>query len=451
MNTNKAILEKTLPAGRVFFDFEEYPEYTRDATEEVFLPDALFFAESEEDIILTVKVCRENDIPLIIRGAGTGYSGGALAIKGGLLVSIERMDAIDIDVDAKTATVGPGAITGDIMELAEQVGLFYPPDPASYLESTIGGNLAENAGGLRCKKYGVTKDYLLSFMGVDFAGNVIEVDALSPFGLTDILIGSEGTLFIYTKATLRLVDLPKRGITILATYDDPVDAASVVADITANGIVPCIMEYMDGDAIKCSNDFDPKNQIDDCSALLLLETDGDNARTEAKAIEKICNSHSPTAVRTTTDEEERDILWKTRRNLSNAVKKAVAVKTAEDVCVPPSKLLELVAYVRELEQILSLRVNCYGHAGDGNLHVNFLGMEGNEMEQEETEKGIKLLFQKTLELQGTLTGEHGIGITKKAFLHHEFDSDTFNFMMRLKRVFDKKEMLNPGKIFEIVK
>ena len=442
------ILKKTLPSGRVFFSFEDFPTYTKDATEEIFIPDALFFAESEDDVALAVKTCREHAIPLVVRGAGTGYSGGALAVQGGLIVSIERMDDIAIDAAAKTATVGPGAITGDIMALAEATGLFYPPDPASYLESTIGGNLAENAGGLRCKKYGVTKDYVVAGRGVDADGNIVEVGALSPFGLLDVIIGSEGTLFIFTEITLRLIDIPDSGKTILALFDDPVKAARVVADITAAGIVPCIMEYMDGDAIQCSNQYDPAHRIEDCEAMLLMETDGTNALREAGAIETICRGHSPRSLRVTDDKAERDILWATRRNLSKAVKQSVVTKTAEDVCVLPSKLPELVAFVTHLRKTLpQLRVNCYGHAGDGNLHVNFLGTKGSAEEFQETAKGIALLFEKTLAMGGTLSGEHGIGITKKKFLSDEFDASTLGFMRRLKTRLDISGIMNPGKIF----
>jgi glycolate oxidase subunit GlcD len=440
-------IEMALPSERVFFNFEEKPEYTHDATELVFMPDVLFFAETEAEIVTAVKLCREMKIPLIVRGAGTGYSGGALAINGGLLVSIERLDSLKIDAHKKTATVGPGVITADVMKAAEARGLFYPPDPASYEESTIGGNLAENAGGLRCKKYGVTKDYVLSVRGIDSTGEIIEIGLLSPFGLTDVLIGSEGTLFVFTEITLRLIDLPRPGKTIQATFAKAVDAASVVAEVTAAGIVPCIMEFMDGDAIECSNIYDPEHRIDGGAAMLLFETDGANAVAEAESIMAICRKHSPLLLSETADTQEREILWKTRRNLSHAVKQAAEAKISEDVCVPPSRLPELVALVEELGRKLSVRVNCYGHAGDGNLHVNFLGMTGSEQEEKEIEEGIEALFHKTLELGGTLSGEHGIGITKKDYLHQEFDESTLRFMKRLEKRLNPDSLLNPGKIF----
>jgi glycolate oxidase len=447
-SVQKEHITKTLPKDRVFFDFADRTDYTKDATEKVFLPDLLFFAESESDIVTAVTLCRGLALPLIVRGAGTGYSGGALAVNGGLLLSIQRLNSITIDPINKTATVGPGAITGDIMKAAEAKGLFYPPDPASFDESTIAGNVAENAGGLRCKKYGVTKDYLIAIRGVDADSNIVECDLTSPFGLADILTGSEGTLFVFTRFTLRLIDLPRLGQTIQATFNRAVDAASVVAEVTRQGIVPCIMEFMDADAIDCSNQYDPEHRIDGGAAMLLFETDGSHAETEAEAIKAICRAHNPRVLRVAANADERDILWKTRRNLSKAVKQAVKSKISEDVCVAPSRLPELVSFVEELNARFRLRINCYGHAGDGNLHVNFLGMTGESWELEETEKGIRLLFDKTLSLDGTLSGEHGIGITKKEFLPDEFDPPTLEFMKRLKTRLDPKGYINPGKIFD---
>jgi len=443
----KQRLQETLPTGRVSFRFDDKPEYTKDAMEQPFLPDALFFAQSEEDLIMAVDLCRELHIPLIIRGAGTGYTGGALAVSGGLLVSIERMNDIAIDPDKRLAIAGPGAITADIMRAAEKHGLFYPPDPASFEDSTIGGNLAENAGGLRCKKYGVTKDYVVAVRGITTAGDIIDVDAASPFGLTDVFIGSEGTLLAFTRITLRLIDLPRPGRTILAVFANAVDAASVVSGVTASGIVPCIMEFMDRGAIRSSNRYDPAHTIEEGAAMLLFETDGPHAADEAIRIKDICAQFNPVTLREAVDAAERDILWQTRRNLSKAVKSAVKSKIAEDVCVPPSRLPELVAYTEELAARFTIGVNCYGHAGDGNLHVNFLGMTGSDLEEREIKEGIALLFSRTLALGGTLTGEHGIGIAKKDFLAQEFDTSTISFMARLKKCLDPQGFFNPGKIF----
>lgn len=443
----KADLSATLPSGRIFFDFAARPEYTKDATELAFVPDALFFAEAEDDIIAALAVCRRHRLPVVLRGAGTGYSGGALAIAGGLLLSTERMRAIVIDAKRRTATAGPGAITGDIMAAAERQGLFYPPDPASYAESTIGGNIAENAGGLRCKKYGVTKDYVLAVRGITADGRIVTLDHDAPFGLMDVVIGSEGMLLAVTSVTLRLIPLPAPGRTIQAVFSRAVDAADVVAEVTASGIVPAIMEFMDHDAIVCSNQYDRAHRIEEGAAMLLFETDGAGADADADRIKQICRKHDPQSLREASGAEEREALWQARRNLSKAVKETAKTKTAEDVCVPPSRLPELVAYVEQLRNILTVRVNCYGHAGDGNLHVNFLGMTGTEEEHADTIRGVAMLFDKTLALGGTLTGEHGIGITKRDFLAREFDRPTIGGMKRLKSALDGENLFNPGKIF----
>jgi len=440
-------IRNTLPAERVAFDFVAGGDYTRDATELSYLPDLLFHAESEKEIVTAVMLCRELGLPLVSRGAGTGYSGGALAINGGLLLSIERLNSIHIDEDSRLAVVGPGAITADIMKAAEKVGLFYPPDPASCEESTIAGNVAENAGGLRCKKYGVTKDYVVSVRGVLPDGEIIVCDQRAPFGLPHLFTGSEGTLIIFTEITLRLTDIPRPGRTIQATFDRAVDAASVVAEVTGSGIVPCALEFMDRDAIECANDYDPDHRIDAGAAMLLFETDGPAADTEAEAIVAFCKRHDPGLLRVADAPERRDLLWKTRRNLSHAVKQSAASKISEDVCVPPSRLPELVAFVEQLASEYTVRVNCYGHAGDGNLHVNFLGAAGSHEEELQINDGVARLFEKTLELGGTLSGEHGIGITKKDFLPREFGSSTLSFMSRLKSTIDPDSVFNPGKIF----
>jgi glycolate oxidase len=363
------------------------------------------------------------------------------------LLSVERLNSIRIDEKNRLAVVGPGAVTADIMKEAEKSGLFYPPDPASYEESTIAGNVAENAGGLRCKKYGVTKDYVLSIRGVMPDSSIIVCDHRSPFGLPDLFTGSEGTLIIFTQIALRLIDIPRPGTTIQATFDRAVDAAVVVAEVTESGIVPCALEFMDRDAIECSNEYDPGHRIDGGAAMLLFETDGRRSEAEANAIIAICKKHNPGFLRLADTPEKRDLLWKTRRNLSDAVKNTAKSKISEDVCVPPSRLPELVAFVEQLARENTIRVNCYGHAGDGNLHVNFLGRTGSDEEEREINDGVACLFRKTLELGGTLSGEHGIGITKKDYLPREFDSHTLSFMTRLKTAIDPDSIFNPGKIF----
>jgi len=336
------------------------------------------------------------------------------------------------------------------MNKAKGHGMSYPPDPASYDESALGGNVAENAGGLHCKKYGVTKDYVIGLRAVTIEGEIINTGYFSDnnlFDLTSILIGSEGLLAAVTEIAVRLINIPQIGPTILVAFDQSENAAAVVAEIIQCGIIPSVMEYMDGDAIECSNRYKKSVDIDRAEAVLLLETDGKNCQTEAEAIKNICRKYQPVSFIIESAPTKTDKLWKIRRNLSKAVKATVKYKIAEDVCVPPSKLPQLVKFVSELNNQFPIRVNSYGHAGDGNLHVNFLTDDKKYLDNGLIDKGIKRLFKKTLELGGTLTGEHGIGLTKKEFLKLEFSSDTIDRMKDIKSVFDPKNILNPGKMF----
>jgi len=434
----------------LILDTETLPDYARDASEINVRPSAIFFAENESEIIDVLKQCRAENIPIVFRGAGTGYTGGAVPVSGGLVLSLERMRKLEIDSKNRMARCGPGIITIELMKEAEKFGLFYPPDPASYDESVLGGNIAENAGGLHCKKYGVTKDYVIGLRAITVEGEIIKTGYYSRndiFNLTSVLIGSEGLLAAITEIAVRLINLPVIGPTILASYSKPDEAASVVSEIIRLGIVPSVMEYMDGDAINCSNRYEKSIDIEKAEAILLLETTGENCRGEAKMIENICRQYNPVSLMFESDPVLAENLWKIRRNLSKAVKASVKYKIAEDVCVPPSKLPELVEFVSQLNNEYPIRINSYGHAGDGNLHVNFLTDNKEDLKNGLIKKGIVRLFRKTIELGGTLSGEHGIGLTKKDYLELEFNDDTIERMKDIKAVFDPNNLLNPGKMF----
>ncbi len=437
-------------AENLILDTETLPDYARDASEIRVKPSAIFFAENESEIIDILKRCRVENVPIVFRGAGTGYTGGAVPVSGGLVLSLEHLQKMEIVNENRIALCGPGIITIELMKEAEKYGLFYPPDPASYDESALGGNAAENAGGLHCKKYGVTKDYVIGLRAITVKGEIIKTGYYSQsdiFDLTSVLIGSEGLLAAITEIAVRLIKLPEVGPTILAAYDKPDEAASVVAEIIRLGIVPSVMEYMDSDAIDCSNRYEKSIDIKKAEAILLLETDGKNCQSEAKAIENICQRYNPVSLIFKNDPALAINLWKIRRNLSKAVKASVKYKIAEDVCVPPSKLPELVKFVSQLNDEYPVRINSYGHAGDGNLHVNFLTDNKEYVENRLIEKGIIRLFKKTIELGGTLTGEHGIGLTKKDYLGLEFSGATIEKMKDIKAVFDPNNLLNPGKMF----
>ena len=435
---------------KVILDTDTLPDYFRDASEIRVRPPAIFFAENESDVIEITDLCREDGIPIVFRGAGTGYTGGAVPVPDGLLLSLEHLKKLEIDAGRKMAFCGPGVITIDLMKEAERHSLFYPPDPASYDESSLGGNVAECAGGLHCKKYGVTKDYIIGLRGVTVEGEILKTGVYSDgelFDLAGILTGSEGLLAAITEIAVRLIDLPPKGTTILAAFDNPENSARAVSEITRCGIVPAVMEYMDGDAIACSNQYEKAIEIDNAAALLLFETAGHEDQLQTERIIHICRIFKTIFLKSEGDPEQAENLWKIRRNLSKAVKASAVRKISEDVCVPPSRLPELVAFVARLNEDYPVRINSYGHAGDGNLHVNFLAATEGGKEDEYIDQGIRRLFAKTLELGGTLTGEHGIGLTKKEFLYLEFSPATIAFMRGVKEVFDPQYMLNPGKMF----
>ena len=438
---------------RLVLETDSFTEYFRDASEITVKAPAIIFPDTEEEVIQINKYCRESNIPIVFRGSGTGYTGGAVPVPDCLILSLEHLKKLEVDPAGKRAFCGPGIITINVMKAAEKHNLFYPPDPASYDESTLGGNVAECAGGLHCKKYGVTKDYIIGLRAVTIDGALIKTGIYSEsdlFDLSGIIIGSEGLLAAITEIAVRLIDLPPFGPTILAAFGRSNDAARFVADITLRGIVPSVMEYMDGDSVRCSNSYEKSIEIEDAAAILLIETSGRNCGREADEIENICRQYDAIYLKREDDRDRAEHLWKIRRNLSKAVKESARHKISEDVCVPPSKLPELVDFVARLNEESPVRINSYGHAGDGNLHVNFLAASDENDELALIDRDIKRLFEKTLCLGGTLTGEHGIGLTKKDFLHLEFNSATIDHMLKVKQVFDHDFLLNPGKMFKSI-
>ena len=431
-------------------DFTGFEQYLTDATDRQGRATALVMADDEADVVATVRFCAEHNLPLIPRGAGTGLSGGCVPVGSGIVLSTENLADISVFPQERTAVCGPGAITKDVANMADSFGLAYPPDPASYDESTLGGNVAENAGGLRCKRFGVTRDYILGMRGVTAAGEIIQTGSYignRGFNLGDLLVGSEGTLVILTEITVRLIEAPQPGLTVLVAFDRAPDAARTVSDITAAGIIPTVMEFLDGDAAQCSNEYEKSEGLDDVAAILLIESGGNDSDRQAARIAEICESNRCSYLRTESEPEKADQLWKIRRNLSRATKELAKVRVSEDVAVPNSKFPELVAFVADMNRTSSVRINSYGHAGDGNLHVNFLSSSGSATDLETIEQAIDRLMAKTLALGGTLTGEHGIGLEKKKYLAAEFDSTTILTMKGLKAIFDPFGLFNPGKIF----
>lgn len=424
--------------------------YSHDETDYRIQPTAVLIAEDRDDIVTAVRFCLAQHIPITARGAGTGLSGGCVPSHGALVLSTEKLDSMRLFPENRVAICGPGVITKDLQDAAAEFDLTYPPDPASYAESTLGGNVAENAGGLRCKRFGVTKDYVIGLEAVTGRGELVTTGILSDiqgFSFGDIFIASEGTLAIVTSIAVRLTPLPGPGRTILAAFDNPGDAARTVSEINASGIILTVMEYLDGDTVALVSEYSGSSQIGKAAGVLLMETSDRDVDGQSREIHRICNSNRASFLRTESDPEKAESLWELRRTVSNAARDSSKIKVSEDVAVPNSKFPALVEFVAQMNQSSPLRINSYGHAGDGNLHVNFLSASGSNEDIRQIQAGIQTLLRQAILLGGTLTGEHGIGIAKKDFMSLEFDESTLVAMRTFKSIFDPQNILNPGKLF----
>ena len=455
-------LERLIGHANLHREDSRFEAASKDATEIISLPLAAVTVSSVEQIPGLIELARKHDVKLVARGAGTGLSGGSLAADDTLVLMLDKLNRIEsIDAKNRVAIIEPGVITQELADAAAAQGLFYPPDPASVEESTLGGNVAECAGGLRCKKYGVTKDYVLGLEGYTSEGELIQTGYFAEdeiYDLTSLLVGSEGTLLLITRIALQLIEPPEARQTFLVSFGRQQDATKVVAQLLAAGVVPAVLEFMDGDAAACSLDylgkqglqFDPEFRAGlAAAALLLIELDGAprEIADETLRVNEIVSQNDPLMFRMTGSDDEREVLWMLRRSLSKAVTAAAPLRVSEDVCVPPSRLPALVAILPQLAQDFELRVNSYGHAGDGNLHVNFLYPVDNEEGRALIAQAVLELFKMTVNLDGTIAGEHGIGICKREYLPLEVGPTTMDMLKRVKGCFDPENRLNPGKIF----
>jgi len=443
---------KHICADRCFTDSESLLLYGYDATRTIFQPDAVVFPISTQEIAEVMRIADKYIIPVVPRGAGTGFTGGAVPVRRGIVLSTEKMNhIISISKADMTAEVEPGIITGEFQRAAENMRLFYPPDPASSEFSSIGGNIAENAGGLRAVKYGSTSNYVLGMEVVLPGGDVLWLGKYTHKGvvgynLKDLFIGSEGTLGVITKAVLRLIPRPESTSTLFATYRDVYATTSVVAGVFDTGILPSAFEFMDLASMNAVSSYLGTNIFDKkAGAALLIEVNGDSDEAE-KAIEKIssvCKKNSISAEIAHGSDAEK--LWTARRAISPALVKIRPFKLNEDIVVPLSKLPELVVGVEHIAASLDLFYANFGHAGDGNIHVNFLYDTKDEGEYKRALKGVEQLFDLTLKLGGSISGEHGIGITKLPFIDKELPSASHRLMKNIKRLIDPNNIMNPGK------
>ena len=449
----KKILRKEIGEHKVLDDSMDRLLYSYDATRIKMLPSVVIIPDNEEEVKKVVNICYQEGIPITPRGAGSGYTGGALAVKGGVLVSFERMDKIlEIDEENAVARVQPGVITYRLQQAVEKKGLFYPPDPASYKFCTIGGNVAENAGGPRCVKYGVTREYVMELNTVIYNGEIIHTGRptlkdVAGYDITRLLIGSEGTLGLFTEITLKLIPKPKSAQTVKAVFQDIGAVGKTVKDIFKAGISPSALEFMDKLAINAVEDFGHFGLPRNAEVLLLIEVDGHpKALTEEiEEVARICELNGA-KVEMAKTEYEAAKLWEARRSLSPAVSKLGRVKINEDIVFPRSYLPQALPELREIGKRYNLKMVNFGHIGDGNVHANFMisGLDKDELQR--TEKAVEEVFNLAIRYGGSITGEHGVGITKANFMRKMFKMREMEIMKKIKNVFDPKNLINPGKM-----
>jgi glycolate oxidase len=420
------------------------------------MPGSVVFAVSTEQISAVLKLANDTETPVVTRGSGTGLSGGSVPAADCIVLCTVKMGAIlEVDAANLTMTVEPGVTTIQIAEAAEKAGLFYPPDPGSMKISTIGGNVAENSGGLRGLKYGVTRNYVMGMEVVLPDGEVMWlgnkcVKDVAGFSLKDVMIGSEGTLGVITKVLLRLIPKPAAKKTMVATFDAMDAAAQTVSDIIAAQIIPCTLEFLDRTTIHCVEDFAKIGLPLDCEALLLMETDGHPAAVaeEAAKMEELAKANGAKEVRVAKDDAEATQLATARRSAFSALARLAPTIILEDATVPRSELAHMIRFVAEVAKKYELKIGTFGHMGDGNLHPTFLTDERNEAEIHRVHEAFKEIFDEAIRLGGTITGEHGIGLAKKEFLPKFAGAAQMRVMRELRKALDPKGILNPGKMFD---
>ncbi len=427
------------------------PYASDDSLSEPCVPDAVVLASSREDVATVLRVAGAHAIPVTPRAGGSGRTGGAVPVAGGIVLATASLDrVVDIDRRDLLAVVQPGVVTGQLHEIVERENLFYPPDPNSADTCMIGGNVAENAGGPRAFKYGTTREYVLGLEACFVGGRTLRVGrrtvkGVTGYDVTALLVGSEGTLGVFTEITLRLLPKPPRIATLLALYEDVHAAGAAVSRLIEEGLVPRCLEMMDAatlDAVRAAgNAIDPRAR-----AMLLIEVDGEDAEAQLERLGgALAAAKGSVDLVAAQDSAQRARLWQARKSLSHATRKLAKYKISEDVVVPRSRIPELLAYAEKIGESERVRQLTYGHAGDGNLHVNFLW--DDPADEPAVARAVERLMRATVDLGGTLSGEHGIGLAKAPYLAFEQSEELIALQKRLKDVFDPKGLLNPGKIF----
>ncbi|MFZ2631838.1 MAG: FAD-linked oxidase C-terminal domain-containing protein [Desulfosalsimonadaceae bacterium] len=428
--------------------------YAYDTTPDAFYPDAVVFPRHARDVASVLQLANQYQFAVTPRGAGSGMTGGSLPVKGGVILAMARLNRIIlIDSDNLIAVVEPGVITGDLHRAVEKEGLFYPPDPASSDFCTLGGNAAECAGGPKAVKYGVTRDYVMGLEIVLPTGEIIRTGVQTAKGvvgydLTRLMVGSEGTLGVITRLTLRLLPKPELVKTATAVFDQMETAAETVSEIIRQGIVPRAIEYMDNASIRCSEGYIHAGLPVDAEAMLIIEVDGSLGETThaMQKIEAACKAAGAREFKSAANSQETADLWRARKAVSPALFAYGPDKINEDIVVPRSRIPDIVKKIKMLSQNTGLTMVSFGHAGDGNIHFNIMLDKRDPDQLQKAHAAVDELFDYTLVLGGTISGEHGVGISKSSYMAREISPEVLALMRRIKSAFDPAGILNPGKM-----
>lgn len=447
---------KLLGEDNAYFDEAHKIAYCYDATRKRYSPDGVVFPRDESDVSEILKYCNEHKITIVPRGAGSGFTGGALASSGGIIMALEKhMNKIlEIDLENMVAVVQPGVINKDLQKEVEKLGLFYPPDPASETYSTLGGNVSENSGGMRAAKYGITKDYVMALRAVLPNGDVIRagkrtIKDVAGFNIAGILIASEGALAVITEITLKLISKPKFSKTAMGVFPSVESAMNAVFKTMAAGVTPVAMEFLDNLSIKAVEERFVRGLPTSAGAILVSEMDGNdesviNADLERLKEHFIANGASEFKV--AKDANESSDIWFARRSCSQAINCYGSLKINEDITVPRSKLPALLEKISEISAKYNVTTPCFGHTGDGNVHTNVMVDKNDPEAVKRGHEAITEIFKATVELGGTLSGEHGIGISKAPFMSLAFSEAEMNLFRAIKKAFDPNNILNPNKM-----
>lgn len=448
-------LQQLFNQRQVYTDPSDCWVYGSDNSRRHALPEAVVFAECHEDIVKTVKLCYEHGVPLTARGRASGTTGGAIPLQGGVILSLERMKKIiSLDPANRAIVVEPGVLNSEIQAEAKKIGFFWPPDPTSSPYCSVGGNIACNAAGPRSLKYGTTRDNTLGLTAVIGTGDTIQCGVYTTKGvvgydLTRLFIGSEGTLGIVSQATLKLLPLPETKRTLRAFYRDMIGAAEAVTHIMSQPITPCGCEFVDGNAIQMIRKHANAQLPENAGSMIMIEVDGSEGGilSDVALMEKAAQHPSLLDLSVAHTQEEADKLWAIRKSLSQALRSLSPHKINEDVVVPLSHIPALLEYTQVLAKQFNITIVNFGHAGNGNIHVNLLIDPFDPIQGPKAKECLGLLFDKVISLHGSLSGEHGVGIEKRDYVNKELSPITLKLMKDIKAQFDPKGILNPGKLF----